>query len=249
MKRMLILLLCLLPLLACTSQSLQKQDSARKAAEINVQMGITYMGRGYYDLALEKLKRALDQDGDLPSAHNAIAVLYGLLKDTEKADYHFRQALELQPEYPEAHNNYGQYLCRQGAIEQAEQQFQQAIISPLYRSVHKAYLNAGLCMMRVPDYTRAGQYFRKALKLYPKWDRALMGMARLQYSATNYLNARAWLQRHAAVSRVQPDALWLGILIERKLGDVQAMTSYQTELQRLFPASIQAGKSRRGVFE
>ncbi|NOX08385.1 MAG: type IV pilus biogenesis/stability protein PilW [Gammaproteobacteria bacterium] len=249
MKGILSLLLSFLILSACTSQGLQKKSSASKAAKINVQMGITYMGNHYYDLALEKLKRALDQDSQLPSAHNAIAVLYGVLKDTKKADYHFRQALQLQPEYPEAHNNYGQYLCRQGAFDQAEKQFQQAATSPLYRSAHNAYLNAGLCLLRVPDYTRAGQYFRKALKIYPEWDRALMEMALLQYSAANYLNARAWLQRYAVVSRARPDALWLGVLIERKLGDVQAMKSYQDQLQRLFPTSIQAQKSRRGMFE
>lgn len=242
-------LVLMLSLLACSSQTMREQAGGNKAAEINVHMGITYMNKGYYDIALIKLQRALKQDDGLAVAHNAIATLYGLLNNAEKATYHFEQALSLQANYPEAHNNYGRFLCRQGQLKRADKQFQLAIASPRYISAHKAYLNAAICVLKDKDYVKAQDYFNKALTLRPKWARVLFEMALLQYETGENIRARAYLLRHAMVSQPIPDALWLGVLIEHKLSNQTAMMSYQRRLQALFPRSKQAEKSRRRVFE
>lgn len=94
-----------------------------KAAEINMRLGLNYMQRGDYEVALEKLQKALKQDPNLPSAHNTIALLYQRLNETEKAEQHFKQAVRRAPDYSEAQNNYGVFLCQQQRYKEAEERF------------------------------------------------------------------------------------------------------------------------------
>ncbi|MDE2089920.1 MAG: type IV pilus biogenesis/stability protein PilW, partial [Gammaproteobacteria bacterium] len=197
----------------------EQQSTATKAAEINTQLGIIFMQQGKRDLALKKLKQALRQDSGLPSAHEAIAILYQELGETRKAGEHYEEAARLDPKDPIIQNNYGAFLCSQNKVKQAERHFMIAIKNPLYKTPQDAYTNAGLCMLRIPDRNKAEGYFRKALQVDPKAPIALREMARFNYHAAHYLNARAYLQRYMAVAPQTPDTLWLGIRIERKLGD------------------------------
>ena len=60
-------------------------------------------------------------------------------------------------------------------------------------------------------------------------------MARLTFGANNYLSARAYLQRYSEVARHTPESLWLGIRVERILGDKNALASYGLSLKGNYP--------------
>jgi type IV pilus assembly protein PilF len=66
-------------------------------------------------------------------------------------------------------------------------------------------------------------------------------MAQLSFGNKNYLSARAHLQRYLAVSRHSPVSLWLGIKIEKKLGNKDALSSYAMSLRNNYPDSREAG--------
>ena len=66
-------------------------------------------------------------------------------------------------------------------------------------------------------------------------------MSQLSFDNTNFLSARAYLQRYLVISRHSPASLWLGIKVERKLGDEDALSSYELSLKNNFPDSIEAG--------
>ncbi len=242
MNRWLGLLAVVLTLCACANTSTpgDKDSQATRAAVIYVQLGTGYMDQGKYELALSKLHRALEEDPRLPSAHYVIAILYARLGEFEKADKHYRRAVELAPDDPDAHNNYGTFLCTQNRLKEADRQFHDAFKNPLYKTPEFAYTNAGVCALKIPDMAKAELYFRQALHVNPHFGDALYEMALLKFNTGNYLPARAYIERHMAVSQHSPAALWLGVRIERALDDNTAANSYAKILMTDFPNSSEA---------
>ncbi|PCJ31925.1 MAG: type IV pilus biogenesis/stability protein PilW [Gammaproteobacteria bacterium] len=219
-----------------------------KAAEINMRLGLNYLQRGSYAVALEKLERALTQNPNLPSAHNTIALLYQRLKQSDKAEYHFKKAIALQADYSEAHNNYGVFLCQNKQYQAAEQEFLSAITNPLYTGMAQAYENAGLCVNRIPDQTLAETYFRKALQLNPNLSKSLLQLASLRLLDIEYEQARSYIQRYKKVAAWTPQSLLIAIKVEDHLHDENAEASYITLLRGLFPDSDEALQVIRGDY-
>lgn len=219
-----------------------------KAAEINMRLGLNYLQRGDYEVALEKLERALQQNPNLPSAHNTIALLYQRLNETEKAEYHFREAVNREPKYSEAQNNYGVFLCQQQRYEEAEQRFLTAIENPLYSSAAQALENAGMCVNRIPDTQRAEKYFRQALQRNANLSNSLFHMANISYEQKDYLQARAYIERFQANSQWTSQALLLAIKTENQLNDQDAVASYALLLRARFPDSDATQEFKKGQY-
>lgn len=232
---------------ACTSvpttpdlQPNSAGDRPDTLAETHVKLGVGYLQQGQRDLALSRLRRALELDPNLPSGHNAIAILYEQLGEMERAAQHYQRAVELGPQDSSAHNNYGAFLCKRNELDKAEEQFLLALKNPLYETPELAYENAGLCALRKPDAAKAETYFRSALQLNPKLPASLYQMALLHFERGDYLPARGYLQRYTEVAKHNAQSLWLGIRIERALGDKNAVASYTLLLRSNFPDSEEA---------
>lgn len=224
------------------------QPEGNKLARTNVQLGVGYMKEGQNEFALSKLRKALSIDDSLPDAHYAIAVLYERLKKPAHAERHFKRAIDLNPQYSDALNAYGVFLCRQKDYEKADVQFTEALKNPLYKTPLQAMSNAGVCLMQssIPDrLTRAEGYFRKVLQKNPRVPGALVNMSKISLLEGKYLRGRAYLQRYLALRKHTSESLWLGIQIERKLGDKKTLASYSQQLRREFPDSDEAGKLDR----
>lgn len=222
--------------LGCTPQAAVKDHDL---AQINVQLGIEYMKEGSYETALDKLDKAVDLDPNDPSAHNVLGVVHDRLGETDKAEKNFERALSLGPKDPSVLNNYGQFLCRQGREEEGQQMFAKAIGNPLYTTPEVARTNAGICAVRKNDLNQAETHFRAALTLNPSLPAALLEMADLSYQMARYLPARGYFQRYLAVAQQTARSLWVGILIERKLGDLDAVASYSVALKNRYPDAEQ----------
>ncbi|MED5509128.1 MAG: type IV pilus biogenesis/stability protein PilW [Pseudomonadota bacterium] len=220
-----------------------------KAAEINMRLGLNYMQRGDYAVALEKLQKALKQNPNLPSAHNTIALLYQQLGETDKAEAHFLEAVERAPDYSQAQNNFGVFLCNQGRYDDAEARFMKAVENPLYETPELAYENAGLCANRIPDIDKAEGFFRKALQIDPTLPKSLLRMAELSYEQQNFLQARGYIQRYQSAANWTPQALLLAIKNENKLDDQDAVSSYTLILRSRFPDSDELQMVNQGLID
>lgn len=247
-------LLVIALLVGCTSTGggtygpSQNVTSDTKAAEINMRLGLNYMQRGDYKIALDKLQRALQQDPNLPSAHNTIGLLYQRLDEMEKAEHHFKQAIQRAPDYSEAQNNYGVFLCQQSRYLESEQRFLEAMKNPLYPNVDEALENAGICVGLIPDATLSEQYFRKALQINPNLSKSLLHLAELSYLNINYVQAKSYLDRYELVSQWTARSLLLAIKIENKLGDKDAVASHDLMLRARFPDSEEALQVKKGLY-
>jgi len=220
--------------------NVRTQQSGDPLAETHVRLGIGYMQKGNHELALRKFRKALAIDDNIANGHFAIALLYERLNRPKTAEQHYIRALEINPQYSEAQNAYGVYLCRDGRYAEAEPHFQSALKNPLYQTPHLVHINGGVCANKAGNYDQAEEYFRKALKRNAKQPVALYGMSLLNFSKGNNLRARAYLQRYSAIAKHTSESLWLGIRLEKALGDANAQSRYASLLKRKFPDSKEA---------
>jgi len=230
-----------LALAACTTTESQPQGSKtdlKEAARLNTQLGIDYMRKGQLELAIEKLNKALDQDPDLAIAHSVIALVYQARGETDQAEDHYREALDLNSNDSVTLNNFGTFLCAQNEISDAEKIFLKAARNKDNAAAADAWANAGTCVRRDPKgLERAEGYLREALRINPKHSNALAQLAQVSYDRKEYLRARAFLQRYEIVARPTSQTLWLGAQNERALGDMVSARNYERRLRTEFPES------------
>jgi type IV pilus assembly protein PilF len=166
-----------------------------------------------------------------------MGLLYVRLGDSGKAEEHFERAVKLAPNDSAAQTNYGVFLCSQQRYDEGERRFLQALKNSLYASPEVAYVNAGICAKGAGELDKAETYFRSALRIDPQIGTALFGMSEVNYEAGRFLPARAYLQRYLAIAEHSARSLWLGIRIERELGDKNALSSYAMLLKAEYPDS------------
>lgn len=219
-----------------------REDNARKAARINTELGAGYLRRGEYQVALQKLQRAIAADDSYSRAHSILAILYENIAEPSKAERHHRRAIRLAPDDPNAHNNYGAFLCKTGDYRKAVEHFEKAAESAFYETPGIALTNAGRCLMQIPDYEAAEGFLRRALEVRPEFPDALYALAEINYRQGQFLQARAFLQRFESVSDHSAESLLLGYRIESELGSRREASEYEQQLRRRFPKSASAAQ-------
>jgi len=112
-----------------------------------------------------------------------------------------------------------------------------AATDPLYKTPEVALMNAGNCALDAGRSVKAEEYLRRALSVRPNFAVALLQMAELELKAANYLQARGFLERYQQNAKPSPVSLWLGVRIERGLGNAAAATNYARHLKEDFPTS------------
>lgn len=221
----------------CASSPERDTTDPKKAAEFNSELGLRYMVQGNNELAMEKLLKAVEYDSRSVNSHHYLAELYRRLERNDKAMEHFRRAASLAPDDSAIQNNYGVFLCSERRYDDGEKRFLQALQNPVWPGRDQAYENLGQCMQDKGDMVKAEQYYREALKINARLPKSLLAMANISLQQGNHISARAFLQRYAAIAPHTPQSLWLGIQIERVLGDRNALSSYSMSLRNNFPTA------------
>ena len=226
---------------ACQSTStvVKPQSDRVKLAEINTELGAQYMQNREYQIAMDKLKKAVELNPRSVNAHSTLALLYAVIGQNEQAEASFKQALRIDGTNSSVMNNYGQFLCQRERYEEGEKMILKAVANPLYPNAENGYYNVGVCAIRGGKLEAADGYFRKALEIDGQMAPALLQMADVSLQLQRALQARAYLQRYSALTQMNARALWLGVQVERQLGDRDAEASYALQLEKHFPDSPQ----------
>jgi len=238
LKRLTLFLAALL--LAACAQTMQKPDpEQRERAKAHTQLGGGYYSQGMMGVALDEFNEAVQIDPGYAPAHMGVGLVRAALGQDDLADAAFKRALKLDPESSEAHNNYGTFLCARNRIDESVREFMAAVQNPLYATPELAYLNAGICTLKKQDIAAAQTYLNKAVELRPNLAQAWYELASLSYLQGNTLQARKQLARAMESVEATPQMLWLGVRIERILGDKDAEASYALLLRHKYPQSEQ----------
>jgi type IV pilus assembly protein PilF len=217
-----------------------EEATPRYKAELHTDLAAGYFERGQYDVALEELAESLKADPTYPKVYSVYGLVYAELGDEPKAELNFKKGLELAPSDSEIRHNWGWYLCTHGRAKESIGEFEAALRNPLYRSPEIALINAGKCSVEAGDLAAADQYLRRALVLKPGNPVAAYNLALLSYRGNRLDESRALMRFVMAQTTPPPDALYLGMCIERKLDDKQAEQSYVTQLRNRYPNSPEA---------
>ncbi|MBQ10556.1 MAG: hypothetical protein CMJ45_03290, partial [Planctomyces sp.] len=93
-------------------------------------------------------------------------------RDLAGADPHYREALRLRPDYPEAHNNLAILLQTQGDLEGADRHYTEAL--RLRPEASETHYNYGLLLKAQGAESEADEQFRMAFELAPpEWAAAM----------------------------------------------------------------------------
>ncbi len=245
MRRLGSFLLVLVLLAGCSSAAQEEREKLRTASEYNTELGLAYLRQGRDQAAMDKLKKAIEQDPQNANAHHYLAVLYQKLGEAKKADREYWQALQYAPDDPNLLNNYGAFLCARGHYDKAISLFRRVLKDPLYPARQSVYENIGLCAQQKGDVKLAEEYLLKSLRANPRAPKSLLAMGQIRFDQGDLAGARQYLYDYLAVARHNAESLWLGVLLAARSGNKDRLASYSLLLKGKFPDSPQAEKLRK----
>ena len=240
MSRYLILMVLLLS--ACASQpgsrSSYNEGNRQESARIHAELGSGYYQQNQMDIALEEFTKATVFDPTYSSGFNGLAMTYAAINEDVKAEDYFKKAVALDAKNSEAHNNFGSFLCSRNRVDESITQFLEAVKNPLYTTPFIAYTNAGYCSLKKSDVNSAERFFSLALQYQPLLHNAAYQLAKIYFDRQQYgLSQQTMI--NALANNPNPEMLWLGVRIERQLGNKDAASSYALELRRKYPDAPQ----------
>lgn len=229
--------------------SAEEMTDSRYRAQAHTELAAAYYARGQMGVALDELNIALQSDSGYGPAYNILGLVYMELREDGKAEDSFQRALGINQADSDVHNNYGWFLCQRGRVDDAIKHFMAALKNPLYATPDKSYLNAGICSRKKNNEAEAEDFLLKALKLQPQQSQALFHLADIHFKRGNLIEAKSYITRYSRTGALAAEGLWLGVRIERKLGDREAEASYGLQLRKNFPDSPEAMALRSGKYE
>jgi type IV pilus assembly protein PilF len=232
-----------------TQQSVRVDPKYR--AKIHTELAAAYYQAGSMAVALDEVRIALESDSNFVQAYSLRGLIHAQLKENAKADEDFRKALSLKPNDPDVNNNYGWYLCHSDRARQSIAYFLNALKDPLYETPDVAYANAGACAMKAGDLDGAQNYLLNSLRLArgPAPGTRVV-MADLLYRRGNFDEAKVYLgEAIKAMDTPSAEALWLGVRIERRLGNKAGEGSHAAQLRNRYPTSPEYQSFLKGNFE
>jgi type IV pilus assembly protein PilF len=218
-------------------------------AQLHAEIAAGFYERGQMEIALQELGTATKLDAKTPKIYNVYGLVYARLGEDNKAVANFQTALELAPSDSEIRQNWGWYLCTHGKPRESLSEFDIAVRNPLYKTPDVALTNAGKCAAESGDPRRADEYFKRALSFNPNNTTAAYSLSLLSYRENRLDEARAMIRRVMQQASPPADALYLGMCIERKLGDRTSEASYVSQLRNRYPDSAEARAIPPGTCE
>jgi type IV pilus assembly protein PilF len=242
-----LLLLCILSLasllsgcITTTKGGFTEEASPEKTLQRRVELARKYIGEGNWEDAKRNLSLANDIDPDSAQVHEAFALVYQSTGEYELAEQEFKQAIKLDKGFSRARNNYAAFLYSQERYQEAEKQLTYVVQDTLYESRPQAFVNLGLCRVRLFDSQGAEEAFVRSLSMDRTNVVALLEMAQLRFDAGDFANAEKYYGVYRTVARSQSSrGLWLGVRLSEATGNKDAESSYGLALRNMYPKSAE----------
>jgi len=119
---------------------------------------VVLMKKKDFNPAIDLLKEVTEKCPMISAPHINIAIAYQYAGETEKAEAHFRTALQLVPQHPVASNEYALMLRQSGRLNEAREVYESTIAR--FPDYYPAHRNLGiLCDLYLNDATCALNHY------------------------------------------------------------------------------------------
>jgi type IV pilus assembly protein PilF len=221
----------------------------RKRARIRLELASGYYEEGKTEVALDELKQVIAADPNFADAYNLRGLIFMRLGDNRQAEDSFRRALALNPRDANALHNYGWLQCQGGRYGESYRSFEQALAVPLYADRPKTLLALGVCQARAGDRAEAERTLARSYELDAGNPITGYNLARLLYQRGDYSRAQFYIRRLNNSELANAESLWLGIQVERRMNDTEAMNQLSEQLRKRFPQSRERQALDRRAFD
>ncbi len=225
------------------------EPEARRRARLRLSLAIGYFEQGKTTIALDEVKKVIAIDPTFAEAYDLRGLVYMRLNDPKFAEESFREAISLKPRDASVYHNYGWFLCQQGRYGEAKAQFDVVMSNPLYPERSKTLLTQGICEAREGKMAEAEQSLLRSYELDAGNPVTGYNLALLLYRRGEYVKAQFYIRRINNSEFGNAETFWLGVKVERRLNNDEAMQQLVTQLKRRFPNSREVIAYDRGAFD
>lgn len=225
------------------------ETAQRKRARIRVELALGYFEQGKTTIALDEIKQAIAIDPTYSDAFSLRGLIYMRLNDFAVAEDSFKRALSLKPLDSNVLHNLGWLKCQDAQYAQSVAYFQQALANPTYAERAKTYMVQGLCQIKAGSLAEAQASLMKSYEFDAGNPITGYNLANLLFKKNEDMRARFYIRRINNTELANAETLWLGIKIERRLGDQAAMMQLGRQLTKRFAQSPEAAAYERGAFD
>ncbi|PYE79933.1 type IV pilus assembly protein PilF [Xylophilus ampelinus] len=221
----------------------------RRRARLRYELAANYFQNDQTNIALDEVKQSLTADPTFPDAYNLRGLIYMRLNDYALAEDSFQRAVSLNPRDANAMHNYGWMLCQQQKYPEATAQFRRAVAVPSYTDKAKTLMTEGLCEVRGGAVGEAERTLLESYALDPSNPITGFTLANLLRQRGELARAQFYIRRVNNGEFSTSESLWLGIKIERRLGDQTAVRQLADQLRKRYPLSAERASYDRGAFD
>lgn len=225
------------------------ESNARKRARIRLELALGYFEQGKTTIALDELKQAIAIDPAFSDSHNLRGLIYMRLNDFAIAQESFNRALNIKPGDPNVLHNMGWLKCQQTLYTQAVDYFEKALAQPQYGERAKTWMMLGLCQVRAGLLKDAQASLLKAYEFDAANPVTGYNLARVLYRQNEISRAQFYIRRLNNSQLANAESLWLGIKVEKRMGNTEAIQQLAAQLEKRFAQSPEAASYRLGAFD
>lgn len=225
------------------------EPEVHRRARIRLELAVGYFEQGQTTIALDELKQALAADPSYAEAYSLRGLIYMRLNDFRFSEESFRKALELNPRDSNVMHNLGWLFCQQARYPEAQQLFSQALANPQYGERAKTLRAQGLCQVRAGQLAAGEQSLLKSYEFDAGNPVTAYNLAILLFQRGDFVRALFYVRRLNNSELANAESLWLGVKIERRMENRDAMQQLAAQLMKRFPKSREAAAYQRGAFD
>ena len=220
----------------------------RRRARLRLELASGYFEQGQINVALDELKQALVIDPNYVDAHNLRGLVYMRLNDVALAEDSFKRALAINPRDAGVAHNYGWFLCQQARYPEASRLFELAIANPTYQNPAKSLMTQGMCQVRAGQRQQAEQNLSKSYDLDAGNPVTGYNLSTLLFERGELQRSQFYIRRLNNSELANAETLWLGIKIEQRLNNLDAVQQLGGQLQKRYGQSKEAGLYEKRAF-
>ena len=214
------------------------EPEVRKRARIRLELAVGYFEQGQTTDALDQLKQSIAADPTYGEAYNLRGLIYMRLNDFRFAEESFRKALTINPRDSNVMHNLGWLFCQQARYPESLHLFTQALSNPQYGERAKTFRAQGLCQVRAGLKEDAELSLVKSYEFDAGNPITAYNLATLLFQRGDYVRAQFYVRRLNNSELANAESLWLGVKVERRMENREAMLQLAAQLEKRFPRSL-----------